>query len=77
MASHPFESVFNVALQESMASEKHENFVLEEARALHEGGYASEEIYRALKHLRSTLLKDKEIELLDEVLEEFETYQDE
>lgn len=75
MTYHPFESIFNHALKQSLLRGKHENLVLEEARKLHEGGYEVVEIYRALKHLHSTLLQDGEIALVREALEEFESYQ--
>jgi hypothetical protein len=68
---HPFEGIFRNALSRSTAID---NLVLAEARALHKKGYKPEEIFLVLKKMQSGLLRDEDIEIMDEVLEEFGTY---
>jgi uncharacterized protein YdaT len=72
--NHPFEAILRKALTKSVVDD---NKVLEEANALHKKGYKPEEIYPILKKIRNGLLRDKDIEMLDEVLEEFEQYMEE
>jgi len=75
--SHPFTQILRKALSKSSKSLMRENLVLEEARALQKKGYRPEEIYLVLKKIRAGLIKDEDIEIMNEVLEEFGTYMDE
>lgn len=68
---HPFAHIFIKALKKST---DRENLVLEEARALQKKGYKPEEIYAVLKKIHAGLIRDKDIEIVAEALEEFETY---
>lgn len=72
--NHPFTQIFRRALSKSS---RDNNLVLEEARGILKKGYKPEEIYPVLKRIRNGLIKDSEIETLDEVLEELDQYIDE
>ena len=69
--AHPFSVMFEKALKKSTTQD---NLVLEVAEDLRKKGYDVHEIYEVLKKLHEELLGDDDVEIIGEVLAEFETY---
>ncbi len=69
--SHPFEQIFEKALERSRGDENH---VLGEAEKLRESGYAGSEIYTVLRNMKQSHINPADEEILDEALEEFAQY---
>jgi len=66
---HPFAKILYQALKRST---EYENLVLEEAEKLREKGYPEAEIREVLLSVREGLLEEKDIEIMEEALAEFE-----
>lgn len=71
--SHPFERIFEKALERSRGDENH---VLGEAEKLREKGYAVSEIFTVLRNMKQSYINPAHEEILDEALEEFAQYVD-
>jgi len=65
---HPFVKIIYQALKKST---EYENLVLEEAEKLRAKGYPELEIREVLLSVRKGLLEEKDIEIMEEALEEF------
>jgi hypothetical protein len=66
--AHPFERMFEKALQKSKGDENH---VLGEAEKLLEKGYAPKEIYAVLQKLQQGLLIESDEKIVTEAVEAF------
>lgn len=66
---HPFAKILYQALKKST---EYENLVLKEAEKLIKKGYPEAEIKEVLLSVRKGLLEEKDIEIMEEALEEFE-----
>ena len=69
--THPFVKMFTTALKESTPMD---NLVLKEAERLKAKGYRPEEIHVVLLKLHKGRIDDEEREVLQEAVEEFESY---
>ncbi len=65
--------MFEAALKKSSPSE---NLVLKVAEDLKKKGYSIQEIYEVLKKLQRELVRDSDLQIVTEALEEFSRYID-
>lgn len=66
--AHPFSKMFEKALKKSSLED---NLVLEKAEELKKKGYSITEIYEVLSKLHGSLIRDADIEIVGQALEEF------
>ena len=71
---HPFAGMFKKALTKSSSED---NFVLAEAEKLRKKGYSVVEIYDVLTKLQHTLIREADLEVVSEAVEEFSKYLEE
>lgn len=71
--AHPFEKIFEKAIDESRGDENH---VLGEAEKLKERGYSAKEIYDVLVKLKQSLINPADEAIVGEAVEEFSQYID-